>query len=55
MNLSPASILLIIAVILFLLAAFGIALGNVGLVPLGLALFAAAFLFGGGGWRGWRR
>lgn len=40
------SILLIVAVILFLLAAFGIALGTLDLVTLGLAAFAAAFLFG---------
>ena len=53
---SPAAILLIIAIILFLLAAFGVALGTVGLVPLGLALFAASFLLGsGGGWGRWRR
>lgn len=53
---SPAAILLIIAVILFLLAAFGIALGTVALLPLGLAFFAGAFLLGGGGgWGRWRR
>ena len=53
---SPAAILLIVAVIVFLLAAFGIVLGTVQLVPLGLALFAAAFLLGGGGgWGRWRR
>ncbi|HUF06875.1 MAG TPA: hypothetical protein VMP86_05760 [Candidatus Binatia bacterium] len=49
MSLGPRSILLIVAVILFLLAAFGVALGTVGLVPLGLAVFAAAFLMGDGG------
>jgi hypothetical protein len=41
--------LLLIAVILFLLAAFGIALGTLDLVTLGLAAFAAAFLLGDGG------
>lgn len=49
MSLGPRSILLIVAVILFLLAAFGVALGTVGLVPLGLAAFAGAFLLGDGG------
>lgn len=48
-EMSPFTILLIIAVILFVLAAFGVALGTVSPIPLGLALFAAAFLFGGGG------
>jgi hypothetical protein len=40
------SILLIVAVILFLMAVFGVALGTLDLVPLGLAALAAAFLFG---------
>lgn len=44
---SPTGILLIVAVVLFLLAAFGIALADIALVPLGLAAFAAAFLFKG--------
>ena len=48
-NLSIRSILLLIAVVLFVLAAFGVALGTVGLVPLGLAFFAGAFLVGEGG------
>jgi hypothetical protein len=39
-----AFILLLIAVILFLLAAFNVASARVGLVPLGLAFFAGAFL-----------
>jgi hypothetical protein len=47
MNLTPSSILLLIAVILFLLAAFGIALGSLDLVTLGLAAFAGSFLVGG--------
>jgi hypothetical protein len=49
MSLGPRSILLIVAVVLFLLDAFGVALGTVGLLPLGLAAFAAAFLIGDGG------
>jgi hypothetical protein len=48
---SPRSILLIVAIILFLLAAFGISLGTIGLVPLGLAALAAAALVDGGGLR----
>lgn len=46
---SPASILLIVAIILFVLAAIGIGFGEIGLLPLGLAAFAAAFLVGGRG------
>lgn len=49
MSLTPRTILLLVAVILFLLGAFGIALGTVGLLPLGLAAFAGAFLLGDGG------
>jgi hypothetical protein len=45
---SPASLLLVAAVILFLLAAFGIDLGSIAVVPLGLAALSASFLFGGG-------
>jgi hypothetical protein len=48
-NLSIRSILLLVAVVLFVLAAVGISLGDVGLVPLGLAFFAGAFLVGEGG------
>ena len=44
MRFTPGSILLIVAVVLFLLAAFGVALGGLDLVTLGLAAFAAAFL-----------
>ncbi len=47
MNFTPASILLLIAVVLFLLAAFGVALGSLDLVTLGLAAFAGSFLVGG--------
>jgi hypothetical protein len=49
MNLGLRSILLIIAVICFVLAAIGIGLGDIGLVALGLAFFAGAFLVGDGG------
>jgi uncharacterized protein (DUF58 family) len=45
---SPAAWLLIAAVILFLLAAFGIDLGSIAVVPLGLAVLSASFLFAGG-------
>jgi hypothetical protein len=46
---SLRSILLLVAVILFVLAALGVSIGAVSLVPLGLAFFAAAFLLGEGG------
>ena len=49
MNLGVRSILLIVAIILFVLAAVGFGLGDVSLVPLGLAFFAGAFLVGDGG------
>jgi hypothetical protein len=44
MSFTFRSILLIVAVILFLLEAFGIAFGGISLMPLGLAAFAAAFI-----------
>ncbi len=44
MQLTIRSLLLIIAFILFLLAAFGVDLGKISLVALGLAVFAAAFI-----------
>ncbi len=47
MNFTPASILLLVAVVLFLLAAFKVALGGLDLVTLGLAAFAGSFLVGG--------
>ena len=37
-------VLVLVAVILFVLAAFSVSLGPVGLVPLGLAVFAASWL-----------
>ena len=48
-NMSVRSILLLVAVVLFVLAAVGVGLGGISLVPLGLAFFAAAFLLGEGG------
>jgi hypothetical protein len=44
MALNARSLLLIIAVILFVLDALNIGLGSVSLVALGLAAFAGAFL-----------
>ena len=46
---SIRSILLLVAVVLFVLAALGIGFGTVSLLPLGLAFVAAAFLLGEGG------
>jgi len=44
MKFTPGSILLIVAVVFFLLAAFAVDLGGLDLVTLGLAAFAGAFL-----------
>lgn len=44
MSVTPARLLVLIAVVLFVLAAFGVTLGSVLLVPLGLAFLAASFL-----------
>jgi hypothetical protein len=44
MRLTVRSILLLVAVVLFVLAAVGVDLGTLALVPLGLASFAAAFI-----------
>ncbi|MBA4170726.1 MAG: hypothetical protein H0X68_10025 [Chloroflexi bacterium] len=49
MDLSPRSILLIIAVICFVLAAIGVGFGGISLTAIGLAAFAGAFLVGEGG------
>ena len=49
MNLSIRSILLLVAVVLFVLAAVGVGVGDISLVPLGLAFFAGAFLVAEGG------
>lgn len=51
MNLGLRSILLIVAIVCFVLATVGVAVGDVSLIPLGLAFFAAAFLIGDGGLR----
>jgi hypothetical protein len=44
MRLTVRSILLLVAVILFVLAAVGVDLGSLAILPLGLAFFAAAFI-----------
>ena len=44
MTLSASALLCLIAVVLFVLAAFGVAFGGVAIVPLGLAFFAAAHI-----------
>ena len=44
MSMKPGAILLLIAVVLFLLAAFEVDLGTLNLVTLGLAAFAGSFL-----------
>jgi hypothetical protein len=44
MTLTIRSVLLLIAVILFVLAALRVEIQAISIVPLGLALFAAAFL-----------
>jgi hypothetical protein len=51
MNLSPQSLLLLIAVICFVLAGVGIGLGGISLTAIGLAAFAASFLIGNSGFR----
>ena len=42
----PRAILLIVAVVLFVLAALNLGIGGIDLVSLGLAAFAGAFLVG---------
>lgn len=44
MTFTASRLLLLVAVIVFVLAAFNVAVGGVALVPLGLAFFAASFL-----------
>ena len=51
MNFNLRSLLLLIAVVCFVLAAIGIGLGGVDLTSIGLAAFAGAFLVDGGGLR----
>ena len=46
----PGALLLLVAVVLFLLAAFKVDLGSLDLVTLGLAAFAGSFLL-----EGWKR
>ena len=41
MKIGLSSLLILASVIVFLLAAFGVSIGGITLVPLGLALFAA--------------
>ena len=48
-KLSIRAILLLVAVVLFVLSAYGVGLAGVSLVPLGLAFFAGAFLVSEGG------
>ena len=49
MNFGLRSILLIVAIICFVLAALGVGVAGLGLTPLGLAFLAAAALVGDGG------
>ena len=51
MNFNLRSLLLLIAIVCFVLAAIGIGLGGVDLIAIGLAAFAGAFLVDGGGFR----
>jgi hypothetical protein len=43
-QLTFSRVLVLVACIVFVLAAFGVSLGSVGLVPLGLAIWAASVL-----------
>jgi len=43
-RITPSAILLLVAVVLFVLAAFAVQVGTFDLVTLGLAAFAASFL-----------
>ena len=47
MKFTPGIILLVVAVILFLLAAFDVKVGSFNLVDFGLAAFAGSFVLGG--------
>lgn len=44
MKVTASKVLALIACIVFVLAAFGVGLGAVGMVPLGLAFLAAALV-----------
>jgi hypothetical protein len=48
MKLTIRSLLLLVALVLFVAAAFGIDVRGISLVPLGLAFLAASFLVPGG-------
>ena len=45
MTVTISKILLLLAIIIFVLAAFGVTFSSVSIVPIGLAFFAASFLF----------
>jgi hypothetical protein len=44
-GIAPGGVLLLVAVVCFVLAAFGVSLGEVDIVALGLAAFAGSFIF----------
>jgi long-subunit fatty acid transport protein len=44
-RLTPTTLLLIVAIVIFLVAAIGVRVGDISLLAIGLAAFAAAFLF----------
>jgi hypothetical protein len=44
-GISPGGVLLLVSVLLFLLTAFGVSLGEVNIGALGLAAFAGSFIF----------
>lgn len=44
MQLTASAVLILISVVLFALAAFGVGFASVGIVPLGLAFFAAGHI-----------
>ena len=46
MNMGLRSILLLVAVVLFVIAALNVSVGDISLVTLGFAFFAASFLVG---------
>jgi hypothetical protein len=49
MKLTRHSLLLLIAVVCFVLAAIGLGVGDINLIAIGLAAFAGAFLVGEAG------
>lgn len=44
-GIAPGGVLLLVAIVCFVLAAFGVSLGEVDIVALGLAAFAGSFIF----------